>query len=115
MPAGYQDQFLEQGTTFISTLNLDDNNGTPYNLTGFTIKAEARKSFTSANVVIEFVPNILDANNGVIELSANSAVTANVKSRKLVYDVIIKQDSTGVVTRILEGQIFVSPSVTRNA
>jgi len=73
MPAGYQDLFLEQGTTVYS------------------------------------------ANSGVIQLSANSATTSNVSTmQKLVYDVIISETSTGSVTRVLEGQIFVSPSVTRN-
>ena len=113
MPAGYQYQYIEQGTTFNSQISLDDSNGTSYNLTGFTIKSQARRSYYSANAAINFTVQIPDANNGVVTLSANAAVTANVSPGKYVYDVMLTQASTGLVTRVLEGQIFVSPCATR--
>lgn len=113
MPAAYQDQFIEQGTTFTTQITLDDSDGYPFNLTGFTAASQARKSYYSTNVSIEFDANISDANNGVIILSADAPITANVTPGKLVYDVTITQTDTGLVTRIIEGQIFVSPSVTR--
>jgi hypothetical protein len=113
MAAGYQDLFLEQGTTFTASISLDDSNGSSYNLTDFTVRSQARKSYYSENTIITFDANIADANNGVIQLSANSATTANVSAGKLVYDVLLTQISTGVVTRVLEGQIIVSPTVTR--
>lgn len=114
MPAGYQDLFIEQGTDFTTQLTLADNTNAPYNLTGFTINSQARKSYYSANVAIVFNATAYDAGNGVIQLTANSASTAAVSPRQqLVYDVIIRENETGIVTRVLEGQIFVSPSVTR--
>lgn len=113
MPAGYQDQYIEQGTTFNSQITLDDSNGTAYNLTGFTIKSQARRSYYSANASINFTVSFPDANAGIVLLSANSAVTANVASGKYVYDVMITETSTKLVTRVLEGQIFVSPCATR--
>jgi len=112
MSAGYVNQFLNQGETFSTSLTLDDAYGNPYNLTGFTVKSQARRSYYSANATINFVTNISDANNGIITLSANSAITANVPAKTLVYDVFIK-DSSNNVTRVLEGQIFVSPAVTK--
>ena len=115
MPAGYQDLFLEQGTTFTTQMTLADNTGAPYNLNGFTVKSQARTSYYSSNVALNFTASVFNANSGIIQLSANSATTANVSSvQKLVYDVIIIETGTGSVTRVLEGQIFVSPSVTRN-
>lgn len=113
MPAAYQDQFLEQGTTFTSQITLDDDNGLPFNLSGFTAASQGRKSYYSANADITFSADITDANNGVIILSADAPTTANLTPGKLVYDVTVTQTSTGLVTRIIEGQIFVSPSVTR--
>ena len=113
MPAGYQDLFLEQGTTFTTSLTLEDSYGSPYNLTDFTVRSQAKKSYYAANTTLEFTANILDANNGIIELQATAPVTANVSAGKLVYDVLLIQTSTGSVSRVLEGQIFVSPSVTK--
>jgi hypothetical protein len=113
MPAAYQDLFLEQGSTFITELTLTDNNGYPYDLSQMTIKAQARKSYYSPNVVINFVTTIYDANTGTITLTANANTTALVSaSQKLVYDVILRNTDT-TVTRVLEGRIFISPSVTR--
>ena len=111
MPAGYQDIYLEQGVTYVNQITLDDVTGSPYNLTGFSVQSQARKSYFSTNPTITFVATIYDANNGIIQLSANSAVTANVAAGKLVYDVVISTANT--TTRVLEGQIFVSPAVTR--
>lgn len=115
MPAGYQDIFLEQGTTFTTQMTLADNTGAPYNLNGFTVKSQARTSYYSSNVAINFTASVANANSGIIQLSADPATTANVSPiQKLVYDVIITETGTGAITRVLEGQIFVSPSVTRN-
>lgn len=114
MAAGYQDIFLEQGTTFTTQMTLADSVGAPYNLTNFTIKSQARKSYYSANVAIEFDVIATDPANGVITLVADADTTANVSIKhKMVYDVIITEGTSGAVTRILEGQIFVSPSVSR--
>lgn len=113
MAAGYQDLFLNQNETFTTSLTLDDVNGVAYNLTGFTVKSQARKSYYSNTIAINFDAAISDANNGIISLSASANTTANVSAGKLVYDVFMTQTSTGIVTRVLEGQIFVSPSVTK--
>jgi len=111
MPAAYQDQYLEQGTTFNSQITLDGSNGAAYNLYGFSVNSQAKKSYYSSNAVLQFTSSISDASNGVITLAASAANTANIPSGKLVYDVVIT-DSVGNVTRVLEGRIFVSPGVT---
>ena len=112
MAAGYQDIFLEQGTTFFTQITLDGSNGVPFNLANYTVKSQARKSYYSVNPTINFDAIVYDANNGIIQLSASSAVTANVPAGKLVYDVVIATGNTA--TRVLEGQIFVSPSATHS-
>lgn len=112
MAAGYQDLFLNQAETFTTSMTLIDSNGEPYNLTDFSVRSYAKKSYYNNTTVIVFDANIEDANNGVIQLSANSAATTNVAAGKLVYDVFITQDSSGASTKVLEGQIFVSPAVS---
>lgn len=113
MPAGYQELYIEQGTTFTTQITLDDNMGGPFDLTNYTVASQARKSYYSANASIVFNASVFDANNGIIQLSADAATTANVTPGKLVYDVMVTDTVSGNVTRVLEGQIFVSPSVTR--
>lgn len=112
MSAGYQNIYLNQGEDFYTTITLYDNNGVPYNLTNFTIASQAKTSYYTANAAIVFSASVFSANSGVIALAANNATTANVSARqKLVYDVYIT-DNSGVKTRVLEGQVYVSPGVT---
>jgi hypothetical protein len=111
MAAGYSDQYLEQGSTFSSQLTLTDDYGSPYNLTNFTVTSRAKKSYTTANVAFNLTTQITNANNGIITLSLSAAASANIPYGKYVYDVIVATPSN-VISRILEGQIFVSPGVT---
>jgi hypothetical protein len=111
MAAAYQDQYIEQGTTFNTQITLDDNTGTPYDLRGFTVYSQAKRSYYSSNAVIQFTSTLYDAQNGVIQLYASNTTTSMLPTGKMVYDVIIVDGSSNV-TRVLEGQIFVSPGVT---
>ena len=111
MAAGYSDQFLEQGTSFNSSMTLTDAYGNPYNLTGCTISSQAKKSYYSSNVFINFVTTIANPLTGQITLSLSPSATANVPAGKLVYDVTMS-DGQGNISRVLEGQIIVSPGVT---
>ena len=113
MPAGYQDLYLEQGTTFTTQITLDDNTGAALNLANFTVASQARKSYFSASPSITFDTSFPDAANGVILLSADAAATTNISPGQLVYDVVLTDTNSNNVTRVLEGKIYVSPSVTR--
>ena len=113
--AAYQDLYIDKGTDFTEIITLTDSYGNSYNLYNFSVNSLARTSYTTSNVALYFTSTISDASNGAITLTANSAVTANVIPNhvgKLVYDVVLS-DLYGKKTRVLEGQIFVSPAVTR--
>jgi hypothetical protein len=112
MPAAYNDIYLEQGVTFNTQITLDDNYGNAMNLSGFSVSSQAKRSYFSGTVYLNFTSSIYDASNGIIQLTANSATTANVPAGKLVYDVVLKDTSSNNVTRVVEGQIIVSPGVT---
>jgi hypothetical protein len=111
MSAGYQELFIEQGTDYNTTITLDDVDGNPFNLTGYTGKSQVRKSYYSTNATAQFVISIPTPNNGGISLSLSSANTANISAGRYVYDVMIK-DSSNNVTRVLEGIVNILPRVT---
>ena len=114
--AAYQDLYLDKSVDFTEKITLTDDYGNPYDLTAFSIKTQAKISYTSPNVALLFVSTVSDAANGIITLTANNSVTANIIPNnvgKLVYDVIIKDNTTNKITRVVEGQILVSPSVSR--
>jgi hypothetical protein len=114
MPAAYQNLYLEQGTTFSITVNIDDVYGDTFDLSGFSANSQIRKSYYSANATATFVTTI-DGVNGRITLDLSAEQTANISAGRYVYDTIISANNgvNTTVTRILEGIIDVSPRVTR--
>lgn len=112
MPAAYSNLYLEQGTTFTTTITLDDVYGETYNLAGYSASSQMRKSYYSSNATATFSTTVnVGLGSVTLDLSANT--TANIAPGRYVYDAIITDSNTNVTTRILEGIIEVSPRVTR--
>jgi hypothetical protein len=57
-------------------------------------------------------PTITGNANGEITLSMTSANTANLTPGRAIFDLIVTSPA-GTVTRVVEGIIVISPSVTR--
>ena len=112
MAAGYQELFLEQGADFQTSITLDDVNGDPYDLTGVVAKSQIKKSYYSTNETAHFTITITNPETGVINMDIPSANTANIAAGRYVYDVIIKNNTSNTVTRVLEGIVNVIPQVT---
>lgn len=110
MPAAYTNLYLEQGTTFTTTITLDDVYGDVYDLSGYTASSQIRKSYYSSNATATFDSSI-NVGQGTITLELSSATTANIAAGRYVYDTIISANNT--TTRVLEGIVDVSPRVTR--
>ena len=110
MPAAYSNLYLEQGTTFTTTITLDDVYGETYNLAGYTASSQMRKSYysTSANTL---TATITGNANGEITLSMTAANTALLSPGRYMYDLVITTGSTK--TRVVEGIINVLPGVTQ--
>jgi hypothetical protein len=92
---------------------LDVNNitGSSLNLSSYTVASQLRKSYYSLTAN-SFNASISNAANGEITLTMSAATTANLKSGRYVYDVVIT-DSSNNKTRLIEGIATVLPSVTR--
>lgn len=112
MPAAYSNLYLEQGTTFTTTITLDDVYGETYNLVGYTASSQMRKSYYSSNATATFSTTV-NVGQGSVTLDLSANTTANIAPGRYVYDAIITDSNTNVTTRILEGIIEVSPRVTR--
>jgi len=107
---GYQDLYISQGDNFQTQITLADDYGSAYNLVGFAVGSQAKTSYFTANSTLVFNTTIVDASNGVIQLAANSASTANV-TKTLVYDVLLR-DTSNNISKILEGRVFIDLTAT---
>ena len=102
---------IDQGTTFSSTLNLTDEFGNPLSLNGFTASSQMRKWYTSSTFVS--FNTIINTTAGTITLELDADNTYNLTPGRYVYDVDITENSTSTVSRVVEGIVTVTPTVTR--
>jgi hypothetical protein len=101
---------IDQGSDYEVTVDLTDANNAPTNLMGFVGAAQMRKHYTSLNSTRFDV--VVAANTGRVSLSMNSATSGALTPGRYVYDCELSS-SGNVVTRIIEGIVTISPSVTR--
>lgn len=102
---------IDQGADFSTTINLKDDDGSATILTGYTGASQMRKYYTSSTAY-DFDVSIT-ANTGEVILSMSANTTNNIPLGRYVYDVELT-DNIGVVSRIVEGIVTVTPGVTRD-
>lgn len=104
---------IDQGSTFTTTIVLSDALGARLNLTGYTAYASMRKSYaslTAINLEATLSTNLL---LGEITLTMDAAETGVLRQGRYVYDVDIVYNTSGEVTRVVEGIVTVTPGVTK--
>ena len=110
--AVYPDLSIDQGTDFSAEVLVDDTDGTTANLTGYSVAGQIRKSYSSTTKV-DFTCSVSDAAAGKILIQLSNSTTNAMKAGRYVYDVEITKTSSGIKTRVIEGQITVTPGVTQ--
>tara|TARA_A200000159_G_C7225441_1_gene297931 strand:- start:366 stop:701 length:336 start_codon:yes stop_codon:yes gene_type:complete len=111
MSAGTYNFTIEQGTTFSRVLTLQEN-GSAMNLTGYSVASQMRSTHDSSSIVATFSGSVTNASSGQLTLSLTNSQTSAIEEAIYVYDVEITSGA-GAVTRILEGNVTVTPEVTR--
>ena len=108
--ATYSNLFIDQGSDFNFTVDLSTTTGA-VDLTDYTSRGQIRKSYTSSTSV-DFTISI-DVSESELACSLTSAQTSSLKAGRYVYDIeILSGDATPIITRVVEGQIDVTPRVT---
>ena len=103
---------IDQGTDFSATIDLVDAGGATYNLTGYTAAAQMRKNYSSSTAAATFTATHNNT-GGKITLVLNNGYTALLEPGRYLYDVEITS-SGGIVDRVVEGIVTVTPGMTRS-
>lgn len=113
--AEYVELFIDQGSDFFTTINLnDDNTNLPTNVYSYTVTSSLRRSLLSPNASSNLVCTLTDAANGEITIKMSAANTANLRAGQYFFDVKVRDtNATYEYSRLVEGVIFVTPSITR--
>lgn len=103
--------YLDAGSDYSNIITLDSAGGAPLDVTGYTVKSQMRKSYSSSTFY-NFTTSIFNAAAGQIQLSMTAAQTELIPAGRWLYDVEITS-STGNRRRIVEGLVIVSPQITQ--
>ena len=120
---GKYDMTIVQGSdTNNISITPKESDGSPINLTNYTAKVQLRKDDNSVEVLDELTTensrititeyDVEGVTFWKITLLFPSATTRNYTVFNAVYNLEIYSDS-GIVTRLLEGEVTVSPEVVR--
>ena len=105
---------IDQGTTFSSIISLTNQDGTPMDLTDYTVKSQFRKSYQSSSAV-SFAASIYDAEAGQILLSLDPENTTNIQAGRYLYDIELTSPAPEFrKTRALEGLVILTPEITKS-
>ena len=116
--AQYEDLTIDQGADVAIQLELLEKDGSIKNLVGYSAAAKMKRSYNAdSDNTLAFTPRITELNAplGILVLELTNTQTNTLKPGRWVYDVEISYQDSGstIVERILEGNIEVTPSVTR--
>lgn len=109
--AVYSNIVVDQGADYSASIDVTDNDGDNINLTGYAGAGQIRKSYSSTTAVDFTVTVASPATAGVLNISLSNSQTNAMKAGRYVYDVEITKAS--VKTRVLEGQLEITPGVTQ--
>ena len=109
---------ISAGASFSQSVLISNPDQSVTNLNGMTFKAcmsELPGSFnalasTPTPEVREFGIQILDPSSGEIVITLSAEETSTLNKRKYLYSISMT-DSSGVVTEIVGGQVFVRPAI----
>lgn len=115
MTASIYNFVIEQGATTVIPIQWLSNN-IPTDITGYDIRCQLRQTAFSAAVLDELtIANgriTTNPTNGEFELDFPPEITKLYAFQTAVYDVEL-ESGTGVVTRLIQGTVTLSPEVTK--
>jgi carbohydrate-binding DOMON domain-containing protein len=102
---------IEAGATFSLEFEYRNDDGTLFDFTGWTSKAQIRQT-PSSSTALE-ITTAINAGTSVITISLTANQTATLTSTNYVWAMELTQTATSKVVRLVEGGVVVSPEVVR--
>ena len=105
---------INTGSTFSQTFNLESTEtNSPLDLTNYTGASQMRK-WAGASAKTDFTVTISEPKtSGTIGIALTSGDTANLKSGRYVYNILITNTQNGTTDSVVEGMVLVREGVTR--
>ena len=109
--AVYSNIIVDQGSDYSAVIDVTDSDGDNIDLTGYSAAGQVRKTYSSSTAVDFTCTVATPASSGKLNISLSNVQTNAMKAGRYVYDIEITS-SGGTKTRVLEGQLEITPGVT---
>ena len=109
--ATIQNITIDQDCDYTETLTVKDSTGTVVDLSNETINATLRKTLLASSST-SFTTAKVSATDGTCSIALTDAITGALSEGRYVWD-LTTTDSSGLITRRIEGRATVTPSVSR--
>jgi hypothetical protein len=103
--------FVDQGSDYTLTLTVKDDDGSPTDITGYTVEAYFQK-WTGSNKVYKFTPTVTDATNGKLQIKLLGSESDDIPSGRYNYDVVINNSDNDITRRVIQGQVTLNPTAS---
>ena len=111
MSAGTYNLVVDQGSDFALDLVIKQA-GAALNLSSYSGRAQLRTAHSASSASASFTVTVTNATEGALKIQLSASTTTSLAAGQYVYDLEITS-SAGTVTRIIQGNITVTPEVTR--
>lgn len=112
--AAISNLYVDQGSDYDTIITVQSGSGAPLNLSGYTVKSQMRKSYSSSQH-FDFTATVYNASAGQIRLSLPAADSEEIPAGRWLYDVEISNPSAGISKkRVVEGIVTISPQITQS-
>ena len=109
--ATIQNITIDQDCDYTETLTVKDSTGTVVDLSSETITATLRKTHLASSST-SFTTAKVSATDGTCSIALTDTVTGALSIGRYVWD-LTTTDSSGLITRRIEGRATITPSVSR--
>ena len=127
MSAGKYNFTIEQGTTVIKQFTYKDSAGTVVDLSNYSASMQIRPDYDSSAILgltgsvssstseqgLAIIAPSGSSTKGQVQLTIKATTTEGFSFTSALYDLEIKNSTTGAVTRLLQGSIGLSQEITK--
>jgi hypothetical protein len=100
---------IEKGVYFENTFTINNSDGTPLNLSGYSAVSKIKKHPSSSSSHSFSVS--ITASTGKIVISMGNTTTSELSEGRNYYDIVVTS-SGGIKSRVIEGMALVTPSIS---
>ncbi len=112
MSAGTYNLVIDQGSDFALDLVIKQS-GSALDLSNYTGRAQLRTSVDASSASATFTVTKTNASGGALKMELQAATSSSLAAGQYVYDLEIYTSGDSTVKRILQGDVTITPEVTR--